>query len=496
MNYNKNSDSQNSTPNASRASSPQQESTAASGDINSRRSTRIRGKDGGRRAGPKQGYTGSAYQRRGYNTASDYHDSEYHYGSDFGDESSDNKSEGEDEIGISESESEETVDDPSSDSDFSLSSYSTLSGTPRKTLNINRPPTPEPLWLQNKDLPKLELPKSSDDLLIPNKHIMSCISIYEVLRHFRNLVRLSPFRLEDFCAAIMCEDQSSLLAEIHIMLLKALLREEDSQQTHFGPLDQKDSVNISLYLIDYVTYPEVLRAYVESDKNFDTKVLQILTNSDYPFTILEDRIHVLQFLTDQFLTTNPVREDLLSEGLSQLKFYFIVFNYNFIITIFFIIKITMFVSVPMHYDDHCRVCHKLGDLLCCETCPAVYHLECVDPPLTNVPDEDWQCGICRSHKVSGVVDCVLDMEKQGQLSRQEPMGFDRHGRKYFFLCRRIIVYVINYYLLSASIDIISDKNLVRTIILVKYGIIQHQHNLKNCLKYWIQMIWSHRCIEN
>lgn len=93
----------------------------------------------------------------------------------------------------------------------------------------------------------------------------------------------------------------------------------------------------------------------------------------------------------------------------------------------------------MHYDDHCRVCHKLGDLLCCETCPAVYHLECVDPPLVDVPEEDWQCNICRSHRVSGVVDCVLDIEKQGQLCRQEHLGCDRFGRKYYFLCRRIFV---------------------------------------------------------
>ncbi|XP_064211218.1 nucleosome-remodeling factor subunit NURF301 isoform X5 [Tribolium castaneum] len=403
LNYNKGSDSQSSTPNASRASSPQ------GSDAGRRSSNRIRGKDG-HRAGRRAGYSGSNYQRRGYNTSgAEYHDSEYHYGSDFGDDSSDNKSEIEDELGLSESESDNSVGDPSSDSDFSLSSYSTMSGTPRRALTgASRPITPEPLWLQNRDIPPLTLPKSSDDLLVPREHVMSILSIYEVLRHFRNLVRLSPFRFEDFCAAIICEDQSSLLAEVHIMLLKALLREEDSQQTHFGPLDQKDSVNISLYLIDYITYPEVLRSYVESDKSFDQKVLQILTNSDYPFTSLDDRIAVLQFLTDQFLTTNPVREDLLSE-------------------------------VPMHYDDHCRVCHKLGDLLCCETCPAVYHLECVDPPLVNVPEEDWQCGICRSHKVSGVVDCVLDVEKQGQLSRQEHIGYDRHGRKYFFLCRRIFV---------------------------------------------------------
>lgn len=308
LNY-KNSESQSSTPTASRPSSPHESESSR------RSSNRIRGKDG-HRAGRKSGYVGSAYQRRGYNTAQqDYHDSEYHYGSDFGDESSDNKSDIEDELGLSESESEGSVGDPSSDSDFSLSSYSTMSGTPRKTYNLNRAPTPDPpLWLQNKVIPHLTLPKSSDDLLVPRANMMDVLSIYEVLRHFRNLVRLSPFRLEDFCAALMCEDQSSLLAEVHIMLLKSLLREEDSQQTHFGPLDQKDSVNISLYLIDYVTYPEILRAYVESDKSFDQKVLEVLSTTNYPFATLEDRIKVLQFLTDQFLITNPVREDLLSEG--------------------------------------------------------------------------------------------------------------------------------------------------------------------------------------
>lgn len=310
LNLNKGPDSQLSTPSASRASSPH------GSDGSRRSSTRIRGKDG-HRSGRRGGLAGSGYQRRGYNpNAVDFHESDYHYGSDFGDESSDNKSEQEDDIALSESESGDSVGDgASSDSDFSLSSFSTLSGTPRRPgVNITRAPSPEPLWLQNREIPKLELPRSSEDLLIPKELIMPVISIHEVLRHFRNLVRLSPFRLEDFCAALMCEDQTSLLTEIHIMLLKALLREEDSQQTHFGPLDQKDSVNVALYLIDYMTWPEVLRAYVESDPSFDQAVLNILHNTEYPFTNVEDKIKVLQFLTDQFLITNPVREDLLSEG--------------------------------------------------------------------------------------------------------------------------------------------------------------------------------------
>ncbi|XP_047346621.1 nucleosome-remodeling factor subunit NURF301 isoform X1 [Vespa velutina] len=397
--------SQPSTPTASRPSSPVESEE-------SRRSTRNRKSRGPRdRHSRKGGHSSSgAYQRRGYNPNVDYHDSEYHYGSDFGDESSE-KSEVEEDPLQSDIDSSESMEepDPSSDSDFSLSSYSTTSGTPRKTLlSQQRPPSPEPLWLQNRELPSLTPPKSSDDLLVPKELVMPSLSIYEVLRHFRTLVRLSSFRFEDFCAALMCEDQTNLLAEIHIMLIKALLREEDSQQTHFGPLDQKDSVNVSLYFVDSMTWPEVLRSYVESDKSFDQNVLQILTTSEYPFTSTENRIKVLQFLTDQFLITNPVREDLLHEG-------------------------------NMHYDDHCRVCHRLGDLLCCETCPAVFHLECVEPPLVDVPTEDWQCSTCKAHKVTGVADCIPDVEKNGSLCRQEHLGFDRHGRKYWFLARRVFV---------------------------------------------------------
>ncbi|XP_073972080.1 nucleosome-remodeling factor subunit NURF301 E(bx) isoform X2 [Rhodnius prolixus] len=390
--------SQTSTPTPSRASSP-------FGSESSRRSFRPRGRPKSIRGTTR----GRPPYRRGYNPdIVDYKDSEYHYGSDFGEDSSGKSDHDDDILSKSNSESESNPKDDLSDSDFSLSSYSTASGATRKSYSYIRNPSPIPLWLQDIELPSLVLPKSSDDLLIPRDLIMQALSVYEVIRHFRNLVRLSPFRFEDFCAVMMCEEQTYMIAEMHIMLLKAILREEDAQQTHFGPLDQKDSINISLYFVDAVTWPEVLRSYVESDKSFDQNVLEILTNCDYPFTDVDNRLKVLQFLTDQFLITNPVREDLIHEG-------------NFT------------------YDDHCRICHRVGDLLCCETCPAVFHLECVDPPLQDIPQEDWQCNICRAHKVSGVNDCIPDVEKSGQLCRQEHLGFDRHGRKYWFLTRRIFV---------------------------------------------------------
>lgn len=388
-----------STPSASRASSPQ-------GSDISRRSTRKQ--RGGKAHKNKRGGISGSYSRRGYNPhAADYHESEYHYGSDFGDEYSDRSEPEEDRA--SESSDGSVGDGAASDSDFSVSSYSTTSGTPRKANNLLRPPSPDPLWLQQeRQIPVLDLPPSSDDLLIPQNLILQVVGVYEVLRHFRHLVRLSPFRIEDLCAAISCEEQSNLLVEVHMMLLKALLREEDAQQTHFGPLDHKDSVNITLFLLDVMTWPEVLRIYIESDKSFDQNVVKILNACEYPFTSVENRLAVLQFLCNQFLITNPVRDDLLSE-------------------------------VPIHYDDHCRVCHRLGDLLCCETCPAVFHLECVDPPLGDVPSEDWQCALCKQHKTMGVTDCLPDAEKQGLMCRHEHLGFDRHGRKYWFIARRLFV---------------------------------------------------------
>ncbi|KFQ34710.1 Nucleosome-remodeling factor subunit BPTF, partial [Merops nubicus] len=274
----------------------------------------------------------------------------------------------------------------------------------RRRPRVHRPRSP---ILEEKDIPPLEFPKSSEDLMVPSEHIMNVIAIYEVLRNFGTVLRLSPFRFEDFCAALVSQEQCTLMAEMHIVLLKAVLREEDTSNTTFGPADLKDSVNSTLYFIDGMTWPEVLRVYCESDKEYH-HVLPYQETEDYPYGPVENKIKVLQFLVDQFLTTNIAREELMSEGVIQ-------------------------------YDDHCRVCHKLGDLLCCETCSAVYHLECVKPPLEEVPEDEWQCEVCVAHKVPGVTDCVAEIQKNKPYIRHEPIGYDRHRRKYWFLNRRIIV---------------------------------------------------------
>jgi len=212
-----------------------------------------------------------------------------------------------------------------SDSDYSIESGSTTSK--RKVIFFRRPKSPE--IPDDIEIPTLTLPPSSTDLLLPSKFIMPCLGIYEILRHFRTIVRLSPFSYEDFCACLLGEEQCNLYTEIHVMLMKAILREEDSNSTTFGPSDIKDSINVSFFFNDAMTWAEVARIYLESDKNSEdyTDAIAVLEKPDFPFVGVENKIKVLQTLTDMFLTTNKVREEILNEG-------------------------------NIHYDDHCRACHK------------------------------------------------------------------------------------------------------------------------------------------
>ena len=43
-------------------------------------------------------------------------------------------------------------------------------------------------------------------------------------------------------------------------------------------------------------------------------------------------------------------------------------------------------------DAYCWICHKEGVVICCETCPRVFHLKCVQ--LESSPAEDWVCPEC------------------------------------------------------------------------------------------------------
>ncbi|XP_071200325.1 PHD finger protein 21A-like isoform X4 [Salvelinus alpinus] len=46
------------------------------------------------------------------------------------------------------------------------------------------------------------------------------------------------------------------------------------------------------------------------------------------------------------------------------------------------------------HEDFCTVCRRSGQLLMCDTCSCVYHLDCLDPPLKTIPKGMWICPKC------------------------------------------------------------------------------------------------------
>jgi len=45
------------------------------------------------------------------------------------------------------------------------------------------------------------------------------------------------------------------------------------------------------------------------------------------------------------------------------------------------------------------MCDGHGNLLICDGCELSYHLDCLDPPLKNIPNGDWFCHQCCNNKM-------------------------------------------------------------------------------------------------
>ncbi|XP_037292564.1 PHD finger protein 12 [Manduca sexta] len=81
-----------------------------------------------------------------------------------------------------------------------------------------------------------------------------------------------------------------------------------------------------------------------------------------------------------------------------------------------------------HNHDSCDACGEGGDLICCDRCPASFHLGCYDPPLdeNDIPAGLWLCRECRAYddnkpassrssRAQSPADSKSDSEKKSRL---------------------------------------------------------------------------------
>ena len=161
-------------------------------------------------------------------------------------------------------------------------------------------------------------------------------------------------------------------------------------------------------------------------ENCPDSVISVVAQPNYPFVSARCRLAVLQTLVNIFLELEVIRKELASEG-------------------------------QIIYDIKCSRCGDGGNLLCCDNCPCVYHLQCIKPPLEKIPENQWLCPLCECNQIPGAndaccqsADSIEEFESYFSV-RNEMLGYDRHLRRYWFMARRLIMLVCYLYLIKSCI---------------------------------------------
>ncbi|KAL8265884.1 hypothetical protein R6Q59_003228 [Mikania micrantha] len=86
----------------------------------------------------------------------------------------------------------------------------------------------------------------------------------------------------------------------------------------------------------------------------------------------------------------------------------------------------------------CVVCDLGGELLCCDSCPRTYHIECLDPPMKRIPNGKWNCPSCclnnskaephndSNHSSKGTKTNVTSKKTKSRIKSAKP---DKIGKK-------------------------------------------------------------------
>ncbi|XP_071955898.1 E3 ubiquitin-protein ligase TRIM33-like [Antedon mediterranea] len=82
-------------------------------------------------------------------------------------------------------------------------------------------------------------------------------------------------------------------------------------------------------------------------------------------------------------------------------------------------------------EDWCAVCKNGGDLLCCDSCPRVFHLNCHIPTLPDTPSDAFECTLCKNFEDDDETETI-----NGSQKRKVP---DKLSQKYQAACERILL---------------------------------------------------------
>ena len=76
-------------------------------------------------------------------------------------------------------------------------------------------------------------------------------------------------------------------------------------------------------------------------------------------------------------------------------------------------------------EDQCEMCGNGGELLCCDGCPAAFHLYCLEPKMKTIPKDDWYCPQCvaRQERQAAIQRNLGKVSTKEKKSRKNECGY-------------------------------------------------------------------------
>ena len=84
-------------------------------------------------------------------------------------------------------------------------------------------------------------------------------------------------------------------------------------------------------------------------------------------------------------------------------------------------------STTTYSNINCELCGKTGKeerLLLCDDCDKGFHMDCLDPPLSSIPEGNWFCPFCTAKKVENGEVAVI---KKGNKEETVDMSVEYKG---------------------------------------------------------------------
>eukprot|EP01047_Picozoa_sp_COSAG01_P028992 COSAG01_NODE_1970_length_8763_cov_9.895891_1_plen_2283_part_00 len=231
--------------------------------------------------------------------------------------------------------------------------------------------------------------------LYTHRAMGDALAIYAQLQLFGTLLKLSVFTLDDFLAALASHHENTLLAEVHMAVLRTLMRRELSASRD-DVSGQQDHFHLCWLSMNGYTWPGHVRRYAK--KRLAAEISEpVRCLAEFAFSALTteywhlmpwQKVRVLLFLCEallemdtftELLTQRAEHEALNSRQRGKLEAR----------------NVAQFTAAAL-----CAICGKAGQLIKCTGCHIRCHSRCIAQ--ADVDADTWVCGMCTSDDACAV----------------------------------------------------------------------------------------------